>query len=229
VSYTIISTTVMYNTVHPLICIHTLPLAFTLACILALISTGLFCGTFYHFFVNDTKGPIGNFLRNHIPYKKLFDMDEKTFAMCFVSFFMQVMGILQIPSILGPSFTPFQGFAIRSPWKDPTTWKVGKVDNQKQGKSKGVSEKSKSIDNSKTNIAAKVKNVGNAAASAIQGAAKPTQAKAKATSANNSADKGNNNNKKGTSNSNNNNVADQEAASDKPKRKRKKKNKAKTE
>ena len=34
-------------------------------------------------------------------------VDDDTFATAFVSLFMQVMGILQLPEFLGPSFTPF--------------------------------------------------------------------------------------------------------------------------
>lgn len=70
---------------------------------------GLFVCSFYHFFVNDKEGIIGNLLRNNMPIAKIFDdMDEKTFACCFVGLFMQVTGILQMPEFLGPSFTPFE-------------------------------------------------------------------------------------------------------------------------
>ena len=86
---------------------------------------GLFVTAFYHFYINDQEGLIGNLLRNHMPIAKLFDMDDKTFAYCVVSGFMQVMGILQMPQFLGPSFTPF-GTAILNPFFDPSTWTVGK-------------------------------------------------------------------------------------------------------
>lgn len=59
----------------------------------------------------------------------MFGLDDKTFAMVAVSSFMNVMGILQLPAVLGPSFTPF-GSRILSPFMDATTWKVGKVDSK---------------------------------------------------------------------------------------------------
>lgn len=89
------------------------------------VQNGLFCATFFHFFVNDQTGPIGTFLRESVFTESLrFGLDEKTFAAVFVSFFMQVMGILQMPQFYGPSFTPFPG-SIISPWMDATTWVMG--------------------------------------------------------------------------------------------------------
>lgn len=90
--------------------------------------SGLFCASFYHFYVHDTTGPIGMLLRKTLLYADWlgFGDDPKTFATAFIGLFMQVVGILQIPAFLGPSFTPF-GMPIASPWKDSTTWTaVGK-------------------------------------------------------------------------------------------------------
>jgi hypothetical protein len=53
--------------------------------------------------------------------------DNQTFALVVVTMFMQVMGILQMPTFLGPSFTPF-GSAILSPFRDSSTWKTGEKD-----------------------------------------------------------------------------------------------------
>jgi hypothetical protein len=43
--------------------------------------------------------------------------DNRTFAVAFVSLFMQVVGLLQLPVFLGPSFSPFVAFhnLINSP------------------------------------------------------------------------------------------------------------------
>lgn len=66
-------------------------------------------------------------LRKHMVIAKFFDLDDKTFACAFVSLFMQIMGILQMPEFLGPSFTPF-GSAILTPFMDSSTWSVGKYE-----------------------------------------------------------------------------------------------------
>ena len=70
---------------------------------------GFCCASFYHFFVNDKIGFIGVNLRAVInliiPSK--FGLDDKTFATVAVSLFMHVMGILQLPNFMGPSFSPF--------------------------------------------------------------------------------------------------------------------------
>ena len=76
-------------------------------------------GTFFHFFAHDEDGPIGNFLRNFVRSfangALMLSMDDRTFAIVFVSLFMQVMGILRLPQFLGPSFSPFD---TRSNWID---------------------------------------------------------------------------------------------------------------
>lgn len=69
---------------------------------------GVFCATFYLFYAKDKDGPIGNFLRSSVPLASILGLDDETFACAFVSLFMQVMGILQMPEFFGPSFTPFQ-------------------------------------------------------------------------------------------------------------------------
>lgn len=107
------------------------------------MQNGLFCATFYHFFVHDTNGIIGRYLRAVIPYR--FGLKDRVFAMVVVSFFMQVMGILQIPRFLGPSFTPF-GTRILNPFMDSTTWTVGRTDNayqQQQSQEKTENDKKK--------------------------------------------------------------------------------------
>jgi len=88
---------------------------------------GLFVAPFYHFFVNDQDGVIGITLRKIMPISKIFDLDDKTFALAYVSLFMQVVGILQMPQFLGPSFTPF-GPSMLNPFFDPSTWSVGKYE-----------------------------------------------------------------------------------------------------
>lgn len=90
--------------------------------------TGLFVATFYHFFVHDTEGIVGTTLRKFVlPLAQLLGLEDKAFAFCVVSGFMQVMGVLQMPEFLGPSFTPF-GSAILTPFFDPSTWTVGKYE-----------------------------------------------------------------------------------------------------
>lgn len=69
---------------------------------------GIFCATFYHFYANDKNGIIGVTLRNMIPSSSFpLVRDDETFAACMVSAFMQIMGLLQLPILLGPSFSPF--------------------------------------------------------------------------------------------------------------------------
>jgi hypothetical protein len=59
--------------------------------------------------VHDTTGPLGTFLRHVNPIQpSSFDVDDATFMTAFVSLFMQIMGILQMPQFLGPAFTPFR-------------------------------------------------------------------------------------------------------------------------
>jgi hypothetical protein len=79
---------------------------------MALHLLGIFCATFYHFYAHDKAGPIGNLLRNNVivgasDWLGIGADDPKAFATVFIGLFMQVMGILQIPAFLGPSFTPF--------------------------------------------------------------------------------------------------------------------------
>lgn len=70
----------------------------------------IFCAPFYHFYVHDKSGVVGITLRTLFsPVQDLTPgvADEATFAKAFVSLFMQVVGILQLPIFLGPSFSPF--------------------------------------------------------------------------------------------------------------------------
>lgn len=74
------------------------------------VQNGIFCASLYHFYVNDATGPIGMALRQCLaPLAAKFGggLDNATFGVCFVSLFMQIVGILQLPRFLGPSFSPF--------------------------------------------------------------------------------------------------------------------------
>ena len=82
--------------------------------------TGIFCASFYHFFVHDQTGPIGTILRAFFPEAIRMGLDEATFAAVLVSLFMQIMGLLQMPDFLGPSFSPF-GMEKLSSWKASAT------------------------------------------------------------------------------------------------------------
>ncbi|GAX25268.1 hypothetical protein FisN_5Lh352 [Fistulifera solaris] len=73
------------------------------------VQNGLFCATFYHFFVHDSSGPVGTFLRTSIPARQ-FGLKDVEFASCVVTYFMQLVGILQLPEFLGPSWSPFNLF-----------------------------------------------------------------------------------------------------------------------
>jgi hypothetical protein len=69
---------------------------------------GIFTCSLYHFFVNDRTGPIGIALRHYFPIGEMLGLDDKTFGIVFVGFFMQVTGILRIPGIWGPAWSPFE-------------------------------------------------------------------------------------------------------------------------
>lgn len=79
--------------------------------------------------MHDTTGPIGKLLRTIVPAQTLLGLDDGPFAAVFVVGFMQVMGILQLPEFIGPKFTPF-GSDILNPWKDSTSWEVGKTESE---------------------------------------------------------------------------------------------------
>jgi hypothetical protein len=68
---------------------------------------GLFCTSFYHFFVHDKTGPIGTTLRLAIPTSFRLGLADEAFAAVIVSLFMQVTGILQMPLFFGPDYSPF--------------------------------------------------------------------------------------------------------------------------
>lgn len=102
------------------------------------VQNGLFCGSLYHFFVHDKIGIVGTTLRRfaYLPETEMFGfslpamlgLDDRMFAAVFVSLFMQVMGILQMPAFLGPTFSPFM--TILSPFRDSSTWGVGKTESE---------------------------------------------------------------------------------------------------
>jgi hypothetical protein len=69
---------------------------------------GIFCGSLFHFYVHDTTGPVGAWLRRSNPLPpSLFGLDDRTYMTVAVGLFMQIMGILQMPQFLGPSYSPF--------------------------------------------------------------------------------------------------------------------------
>lgn len=106
---------------------------------------GLFCASFYHFFVHDKTGIVGTTLRQYMYLPEILGLDDRTFAAVFVALFMQIMGILQIPAFLGPSFSPF-GVEILGPFGDSTTWTVGKTESEwskNKRKAKKASKKNK--------------------------------------------------------------------------------------
>ena len=103
---------------------------------------GIFCASFYHFFVNDQTGPIGIWLRSAFPEAVRMGLDEATFAAAFVSLFMQVTGLLQMPDFLGPSFSPF-GVEILSPWKDSSTWSWSKKESVYSNRKKAKQQQQK--------------------------------------------------------------------------------------
>ncbi len=80
---------------------------------------GIFCGTFYHFYVHDTTGIVGTTLRYYLQplASSLLEQlgltdksnlnDDELFATIVVSLFMQIVAILQLPIMYGPTFNPF--------------------------------------------------------------------------------------------------------------------------
>lgn len=75
------------------------------------VQNGLFCASFYHFYLHDQTGPIGIFLRSMLPAKTLLGVEDGEFAAMFVTYFMQITGILMLPLYLGPGFSPFNSVA----------------------------------------------------------------------------------------------------------------------
>ena len=55
---------------------------------------------------------MGTFLRNVIPTGH--GLKDVEFASCVVTYFMQIVGILQLPAFLGPDWNPFSMFAVLS-------------------------------------------------------------------------------------------------------------------
>jgi hypothetical protein len=74
---------------------------------------GLFCSTFYHFYAHDTTGVIGTQLRAFVKSYVLTytaaqqGMDDNVFPVVFISAFMHITAVLQLPELFGPSFSPF--------------------------------------------------------------------------------------------------------------------------
>ena len=60
--------------------------------------------------MNDTNGPIGTYLRSMlIPISSYYElqMNHDTYAMCTMPLCMQMMAFIQLPFILGPTFSSF--------------------------------------------------------------------------------------------------------------------------
>lgn len=88
-----------------------------------------FLCVFLPLFVNDQTGPIGAMLRATFPEYVRMGLDEATFAAVFVSLFMQIMGLLQMPDFFGPSFSPFVVEKLR-------LWQNGSASSSKQNGSR---------------------------------------------------------------------------------------------
>lgn len=73
---------------------------------------GLFSGSFYHFFVHDSEGFIGQNLRYFVnlalkPFNRFGIHDDRVFAFVCVSVFMHTMSLIHLPFIYGPGTSPF--------------------------------------------------------------------------------------------------------------------------
>ena len=65
-------------------------------------------GLFYHLYVHDKEGSIGNALRSTIHSSGIQGtMDDKLFATIIVTSFMQISGMLMLPEFFGPSYNLF--------------------------------------------------------------------------------------------------------------------------
>ena len=73
---------------------------------------GIFVSSFFHLFAHDKEGFLGKFLRDSFQSvgsgALLMGLDDRKFAVLFVSVFMFVTGILMLPEFLGPSFSVFE-------------------------------------------------------------------------------------------------------------------------
>jgi len=80
-------------------------------------------------------------LRKYIFLQELFGVeDNRIFATIFVGAFMQIMGILQMPDFLGPSFSPFN-VLVRNPVSTATTWSKSESDQDKQRTAREAAKK----------------------------------------------------------------------------------------
>lgn len=86
-----------------------------------MIQQSISCSVFYHFYTHDAEGYLGVTLRSimkpiAIQIMLLMGADEKEseddalFAKFVVGVFMVGMGVLRMPQILGPTFSPFMTF-----------------------------------------------------------------------------------------------------------------------
>eukprot|EP00978_Attheya_sp_CCMP212_P012956 scaffold32322_cov40-Attheya_sp.AAC.1 len=98
---------------------------------------GLACSAFYHFLVHDQTGPIGRVLR-HCIYHYLapsWQGNDELFAMVTISLFMQIVGFLQMPQLLGPNFNPFLAIMRLSTRRIRATLVVQMDDDQTESSS----------------------------------------------------------------------------------------------
>lgn len=78
---------------------------------------GFFVSSVYHFVSHD-KGPIGEHMRMILLKLPFVEADNVViYTVCFLSLFMQLTGILQMPEFLGPSFDPFN--LVKMPTRKP--------------------------------------------------------------------------------------------------------------
>lgn len=101
---------------------------------------GFFVSTIYHFVANDS-GPIGEHVRGIILKLPFVESENLIlYTTCFLSLFMQMNGILQMPEFLGPSFSPFNW--IRGPKKPRKVVQTVVTKNENQT-AKKISQKKK--------------------------------------------------------------------------------------
>lgn len=71
---------------------------------------GIFIGTFYHLFANDSEGILGTTLRGAFKFigdgALLFGLDDSTYAHVITAGFMQISNLMMMPEFLGSSFNP---------------------------------------------------------------------------------------------------------------------------
>jgi hypothetical protein len=105
----------------------------------SVFSAGLICGTFFHFFVNDQKGPIGILLRQLLtPLRNEFmdGLDDHDLGVIIVGLVMQIIGILQSPLCYGSNFDPFAYFFMGGEAHQPAVDKMPPLIEEQDKKSR---------------------------------------------------------------------------------------------